>query len=197
MLRESTDWLASLPSAGPRKPYRHATAELRAKAHSSCIIRPVRGCLSKYWLPMNIENAVNADYPELIEIWEASVRATHDFLSEEDLQELKPAILNQYSDAVDLKCAKTDDGEILGFCGVSNGNIEMLFVSPNQRGKGIGSSLAFHAIESQSATTVDVNEQNDQAVGFYLHIGFAVTGRSPVEGQDKPYPLLHMALKFT
>jgi hypothetical protein len=34
----------------------------------------------------------------------------------------------------------------------------------------------------------------DQALDFYQHIGFSVTGRSPVDGQGKPYPLLHMVL---
>lgn len=143
---------------------------------------------------MNVEIVEKEDRQRLIEIWEASVRATHDFLAEEDLQELKPLILEQYFDAVDLRCARSEDGEILGFCGVHDGNIEMLFISPDARGKGVGSLLADHAIKEQGATKVDVNEQNEQALGFYQHIGFSVTGYSPVDGQGKPYPLLHMAL---
>jgi putative acetyltransferase len=39
-----------------------------------------------------------------------------------------------------------------------------------------------------------VNEQNPQAVGFYEHIGFLITGRSTLDGQGKPFPLLHMKL---
>lgn len=124
------------------------------------------------------------------------MRATHEFLAEDDLQKLKPLILAQYFDAVDLRCAKSSSGEILGFCGVHDGNIEMLFIAPDMRGKGIGSLLAKHAIKDQGATKVDVNEQNEQALGFYRHIGFSVTGRSPVDGKGKPYPLLHMALKI-
>src|SRR5690554_2356174 len=100
---------------------------------------------------MNIENVEKSDHLKLIEIWEASVRATHDFLSEEYLQEIKPLILEQYFDAVDLRCAKESDGEIQGFCGVHDGNIEMLFISPDARGKGIGSLLASHAIKAQGA----------------------------------------------
>lgn len=144
---------------------------------------------------MNIGVVEKAEHQKLIEIWEASVRATHDFLAEDDLQELKPLILEQYFDAVDLRCAKDGDGEIKGFCGVHDGNIEMLFISPNARGKGIGAMLAAHAINEQGASKVDVNEQNEQALGFYRHIGFKVTGRSPLDGQGKPYPLLHMVLQ--
>lgn len=143
---------------------------------------------------MTIENVEKSDHLKLLEIWEASVRATHDFLKEEDLQELKPLILEQYFDAVDLRCAKNSKGELLGFCGVHDGAIEMLFIAPDTRGKGVGSLLATHAIKEQGATKVDVNEQNEQALGFYQHIGFSVKGRSAFDGQGKPYPLLHMAL---
>ena len=143
---------------------------------------------------MKVDAVEKSDHLELLEIWEASVRATHDFLLEEDLQELKPIILNQYFDAVDLRCVKDAYGEILGFCGVHTGNIEMLFVSPAARGQGVGSMLVTYAIDMQGASKVDVNEQNTQALGFYQHLGFSVIGRSAVDGQGKPYPLLHMTL---
>lgn len=143
---------------------------------------------------MKIESAGKAEHQQLIEIWESSVRATHDFLAERDLVELKPLILDQYFKAVDLSVVRSGEGELLGFCGVSDGNIEMLFVAPEARGKGIGASLARHAISARGATRVDVNEQNEQALGFYEHLGFAVIERSPLDGQGKPYPLLHMRL---
>ncbi|WP_371929379.1 acetyltransferase [Photobacterium sp. CCB-ST2H9] len=143
---------------------------------------------------MKIEQAKKKDHQKLIEIWESSVRATHDFLKESDLQALKPLILNQYFDAVDLKCVRNPDGEIMGFCGVHGDNIEMLFVSPDVRGKGVGSALVHHAIHVQSVKKVDVNEQNEQALGFYQHLGFTVTSRSPLDGQGNPYPILHLVL---
>jgi putative acetyltransferase len=143
---------------------------------------------------MKIDNVSKNDYASLIIIWEDSVRATHDFLSEADIAHLKPLILEQYFDAVDLRCVKDDSGKILGFSGVAEYNIEMLFISPDCRGQGIGSLLTRYAMENQQATKVDVNEQNPQALGFYQQMGFKVVGRSPVDGQGKPFPLLHMAL---
>ena len=122
---------------------------------------------------MHIETVDQSQYPQLLTIWEASVRATHDFLAEADLLELKPLILEQYFAAVDLRAAKGSDGELLGFCGVSDGNIEMLFIAPEARGQGVGARLTAYAIEHQGATKVDVNEQNVQALGFYEHVGFA------------------------
>ena len=143
---------------------------------------------------MNIQKIEKIDHSTLIGIWEASVRATHDFLSENDIVELKPLILEHYFDAVDLRCAKDDGGEVLGFCGVAEGNIEMLFIAPEARGKGVGALLCNYAIKNQRATKVDVNEQNPQAIGFYQHMGFKIVGRSETDGQGKPFPLLHMVL---
>ncbi len=162
--------------------------------HSDCLKYRFLHTSESFIAMMNIENVEKTDHLKLIEIWEASVRATHDFLVEDDIQALRPLILEQYFDAVDLRCAKNTHGEIQGFCGVHDGNIEMLFIAPEARGKGIGALLVAYAIKSQGATKVDVNEQNVQALGFYQHIGFSVIGRSPVDGQGKPYPLLHLSL---
>ncbi|AZZ91266.1 acetyltransferase [Hahella sp. KA22] len=138
---------------------------------------------------------VDADeYPEIIKVWESSVRATHDFLSEEDIQFFKPLILNEYLKAVNLRCAKNADGKILGFVGVADKNIEMLFVTAEARGTGVGRRLLTYAVDELHAVKVDVNEQNPQAVGFYERFGFCIVGRSPTDGMGKPFPLLHMEL---
>ena len=71
---------------------------------------------------MQIDQVTKSEHPKLLEIWEASVRATHHILAEADLQALKPLILQQYFDAVDLRCAKNAQGDILGFCGVPEGS---------------------------------------------------------------------------
>ena len=146
-------------------------------------------------MTINLREATQADYLQLISIWEASVRATHDFLPEREIESLKPLILEQYFDAVALTCATTENGDILGFCGVHDGNIEMLFVSPASMKQGIGKILTQHAIAHQQATKVDVNEQNPAALGFYQRMEFAVTGRSELDSQGNPYPLLHLQLK--
>ncbi len=141
-----------------------------------------------------IESVTPADFPEIVDVWEASVRATHDFLSESDIQYLKPLILNEYLKAVELFCIR-EEGKILGFLGLSPDKIEMLFVRPDARGKGVGKNLARFAIYEKGIRKVDVNEQNPQAVGFYKHIGFEVVSRSPLDPQGKPFPILSMELK--
>jgi putative acetyltransferase len=135
-----------------------------------------------------------ADFPEVVDVWEASVRATHHFLSEADIQYFKPLILQDFLYQVQLAGVRDEGGKLLGFVGVASGKVEMLFLHPQARGKGLGKQLLRHAIEEVGATAVDVNEQNEQAVGFYLHEGFTQVGRSDTDAMGKPYPLLHLKL---
>ena len=141
-----------------------------------------------------IENILKSEYKSVVEVWEASVRATHHFLQEEDILFFKPLILNNYLDAVTLKCVKNENKEIIAFLGIAENNLEMLFIHPDYRGKKIGKSLLDFAIDKLDVTKVDVNEQNKQAVGFYLYYGFKVISRSEIDSTGKPYPILHMEL---
>lgn len=134
-----------------------------------------------------------SDYPELLQVWEASIRATHHFLNEEDIQVFKPLILNEYFDTVRLNCMRVD-GKIAGFLGTSDDRIEMLFIHPAYQGRNIGKALLLYAVQQLKKLLVDVNEQNENALSFYRHFGFKVTGRSEKDGLGKPYPILHMHL---
>lgn len=133
-----------------------------------------------------------ADYPRLVEVWEASVRATHHFLKEEDIQFFKPLILNEYLKALDLRGLKDERGLVAGFLGFADQKIEMLFIHPESMGRGLGKALLQFALKEMKANKVDVNEANQQAVGFYERMGFRTVRRSPVDGAGKAYPLLHM-----
>ena len=75
---------------------------------------------------------------------------------------------------------------------IDNGHMEALFVDPACRGAGIGAALVRHGLTFHPKMTTDVNEQNNQAVGFYEKMGFRRAGRSPLGGQGKPYPLIHL-----
>ncbi|WP_100630061.1 GNAT family N-acetyltransferase [Algoriphagus formosus] len=142
-----------------------------------------------------IEKCEPSVFPLLVEIWEDSVRKTHNFLSEEDIAYFKPLILNSYLHAVDLRVVRDSDSQILGFLGVAEENLEMLFLHSNAFGKGLGRLCLDYAINEMGVEKVDVNEQNEQALGFYLHCGFKIIGRSELDPQGKPFPILHLALK--
>lgn len=143
-----------------------------------------------------IDTVHPSEYQKLTELWEASVRATHHFLKEEDILFFKPLILNEYLAAVELSCIRDNSGKILGFAGISADKLEMLFIHPDARGMGIGKAILKHAIEALNVRKVDVNEDNPQAVGFYEHLHFQTISRSEMDGMGKPFPILHMELKF-
>jgi putative acetyltransferase len=135
------------------------------------------------------------EHPVLLEIWEASVRASHDFLTEEKILEIKQIILegNIFSH-VDLHAFHNEKGEKVGFLGSSHYKIEMLFIHPDYQGMGIGKQLTEFAISEKKITRVDVNEQNLQAVRFYKKMGFQVIKRNPLDSQGNPFPILEMEI---
>ncbi|ETT61932.1 acetyltransferase [Paenibacillus sp. FSL R7-277] len=131
---------------------------------------------------------------ELLVIWENSVRATHLFLTLQDIEDLRPLVLQGIAEIQHLITHTQPEGHPLGFIGIQDQKIEMLFVDPAVRGMGIGKSLVDYAIHHLNVHSVDVNEDNPQATGFYEHLGFRVYGRSKQDEQGKPWPILHMRL---
>lgn len=143
---------------------------------------------------MKIRRATPADYLEMVQIWESAVRATHDFLKQEDFDHIKALLPEAFFPQVDTYLLLNDEDMPVAFLGVHADSLEMLFVSDAVRGKGIGKYLVNYAIADLNIRKVDVNEQNGQAVGFYERMGFKVSGRSEKDGMGKPYPILHMEL---
>ncbi|HJV22250.1 MAG TPA: GNAT family N-acetyltransferase [Holophagaceae bacterium] len=138
--------------------------------------------------------ATAADLPRLFEVWESSVRATHDFLAEADLQFLIPLVKQGLADFGPIHCLRDEAGRIFAFLGVAGDQVEMLFVHADHRGRGAGRRLMDYALRTLGATRVDVNEQNGTALGFYLHLGFRPVGRSALDPSGMPFPILHLAL---
>ena len=139
-----------------------------------------------------IRKIKETDYPRLIEIWESAVLNTHGFLKEEDFLYFKKQ-LPVYFKYVAL-LGFEQEGVLVGFMGIADGNLEMLFVDNDCRGTVIGKKLIAYAIANLQVTKVDVNEQNTQAVGFYKYMGFNIVGRSELDAEGKEYPILHMQL---
>lgn len=136
------------------------------------------------------------DAPALADVWRRSVRATHHFLAEKDFHEIEAAVANVYLPNADMTVAADETGRLVGFMGMTGSHIDSLFLDPDCRGKGLGRQFIDHAARvADGPLTVDVNEQNGQAVGFYLHMGFSETGRSSTDDDGRPYPIIHMMRK--
>ena len=134
-----------------------------------------------------------ADRPRILQIWEASVRATHDFLKPEDIGFYKRLLEEFDFGTLRLHCLRHGSG-IAGFVGVADDTIEMLFLAPDAIGKGFGRRLLDFAVDTLGAVAVDVNEQNQRALRFYERSGFGIVGRTPTDSFGKPYPILQLRL---
>ena len=130
---------------------------------------------------------------QLVNVWERSVRATHAFLSEAEISQIKPFVPQALTGVETLVVAEKD-GVPIGFMGVQDGRLEMLFLDPAERGHGLGRRLLEHGVERLGVTELTVNEQNPQAVGFYEHLGFKTYRRAELDEEGRPYPLLYMRL---
>lgn len=131
---------------------------------------------------------------QLLDVWEKSVRATHLFLSEPETERIKGYVPQAIKDVEHLAVAKSETGVPVAFMGVDAGRLEMLFISPEERGKGLGRQLLEYGIGNYDIKEVTVNEQNPQAVGFYEHMGFRTYKRTACDEDDGLYPLLYMKL---
>ena len=129
---------------------------------------------------------------QLLDVWERSVRATHTFLSEAEIVRIKAYVPEALGGVARLFAALGEDDRPLGFMGVQDGSLEMLFLAPEARGKGLGRQLLQYGIDRCGVDRLAVNEQNPAARGFYEHMGFAVYRRTDTDEQGGPYPLLYM-----
>lgn len=132
---------------------------------------------------------------ELLNVWEDSVRATHNFLSNEEIEKIKEFVPQALSNIAHL-IIETDENKIpIAFMGIEKQKLEMLFITSKCRGKGIGKKMLLYGIENYKINDLAVNEDNPQAKGFYEHMGFKVYQRNELDDQGNPYPVLYMQLE--
>ena len=126
---------------------------------------------------------------ELLDVWERSVKATHLFLSAAEIAQIKNYVPQALGGVAHLMVGEIS-GKPVAFMGIEGNKIEMLFIAPEQRGKGLGRQLVEYAFANFNVTEVCVNEQNPH--GFYERMGFEVYKRTPLDEQGQPYPLLYL-----
>ena len=131
---------------------------------------------------------------QLVKVWKGSVKETHTFLSDEKINHIQEYVPQALREVPHLMIIEDDHGFPCAFMGINEHKLEMLFVSPEARGRGLGKKLIETGIREYSVNELGVNEQNPQAKAFYEHMGFHVYRRAETDEQGKPYPVLYMRL---
>jgi len=140
----------------------------------------------------SLRPARREEFGDLTRIWKAAVEATHGFVTADEIAGWEPRIASEFLPSCEVTVAPSDGGEPLGFIGVAGGSLEMLFVDPDFHGRGIGRQLVEHVQSERPGLIVEVNEDNPGAVAFYERLGFEITGRSDLDSEGNPHPLLFM-----
>lgn len=132
---------------------------------------------------------------ELLEVWENSVKATHLFLSNEEIENIKKYVPQALKGVSHLVIIENGNNMPIAFMGIEDKKLEMLFIKNSERGKGLGKQLLNYGIENYNVNELAVNEQNSNAKGFYEYMGFEIYKRNELDEQGNPYPILYMRLK--
>jgi putative acetyltransferase len=141
---------------------------------------------------MTIRPPLPEELELLVDIWLKSVCATHHFLTEDDIEQLLPPTRGYLTSDESELWVLSDAGTIVGFMGLDGTKLDALFLTPEIRRRGGGRQLVEWAETLKGELTVDVNEQNPEALRFYEACGFVLTGRSETDGDGRPFPLLHL-----
>lgn len=144
---------------------------------------------------VEVEKLTEEIIARLTEVWEASVRSTHHFLSEADICEIREYVPMALAGVAQLVIVEDAAHLPIAFMGIEERRLEMLFIAPEHRGKGIGRRVLQYGIEKYTINQVSVNEQNPSAVGFYEHLGFRCFKRTDHDEEGRPFPLLYMSLQ--
>ena len=131
----------------------------------------------------------------MLEVWEDSVRATHLFLSNKEIENIKKYVPQALKGVSHLIIIENEENLPIAFMGIEATRLEMLFVKNNERGKGLGKQLLKYGIENYNVNELTVNEQNPNAKRFYEYLGFKVYKRNERDEQGNPYPILYMRLE--
>ena len=131
----------------------------------------------------------------LLKVWENSVKATHLFLSDNEIEKIKEYVPQALKEVAHLIVIENENDIPIAFIGIEGTKLEMLFIKNSERRKGLGRQLLNYGIKNYNINELIVNEQNPNAKEFYEHLGFKVYKRTELDEQGNPYPILYMRLE--
>lgn len=74
---------------------------------------------------------------QLLKVWESSVKATHLFLSQNEIENIKEYVPQALKEISFLIITENESQIPVGFMGIAEQHLEMLFISHEERGERI------------------------------------------------------------
>lgn len=145
----------------------------------------------EYYKIEKLNHLTDAIKNELVEVWEKSVRSSHHFLTDEEVVYYRTRLRQIYLQAVTLYVIR-ETQRIVAFMGLSDDMVEMLFVLPSAKCKGLGTALLNFAFNEKHICKIDVNEENTEAYSFYIKRGYKVVGRDDFDADGQPHAIVHL-----
>ena len=142
-----------------------------------------------------VENRTSTLINNLLEVWEGSVKATHLFLSNEEIKHIKKYVPQALKEVSHLIIMENENNQPIAFMGIEDKKLDMLFIKNIERGKGLGKLLLNYGIKNYDVNELTVNEQNPKAKGFYEYLGFKIYKKTELDEQGNHYPILYMKLE--
>ena len=85
-------------------------------------------------------------FENLLDVWENSVKATHLFLSDDEINNIRQYVPQALKGVPVLVIEENENGNLVGFMGIADKMLEMLFILNECRGQGIGKQLLQYGI---------------------------------------------------
>lgn len=113
-----------------------------------------------------------ADREQVMQIWLKGNMEAHPFVPGKYWESNYPMVQEQLLEAEVFVYEEKD--EIQGFIGLADSYIAGIFVDRRYRSLGVGKKLLDHAKNLHSSLALNVYQQNQRAVSFYLREGFEI-----------------------
>jgi putative acetyltransferase len=145
-------------------------------------------------LQNDIHTVTTTELPQVVDVWEASIREAHGLVSDAYLRFFKPLVHDELLRTVDVSGVRDASGVLTGFIATAGEKIEALFVHPRWRRRGIARRLVRHAVAC-GAATVDLDAHNVPAIRLFEGLDFRTEARWDVVSLGKTFPMVRLRLR--
>lgn len=114
------------------------------------------------------ENLVN----EILDVYDKSISDLNNEISKDSLEQIKNNTKEMIKSVENLIIVKNEEENIIGFMGCENENLEMLYLHPDYKNKGLGKELINIAINNHNVNKTQVTKINTNGIDFLSHMGF-------------------------